>query len=142
MLVAAVYIALPAQRENQTVHLFESAIDALSYATLCKMSDTNWRRENLLSLAGIYQPKRVVEDSKIPAALTRFLEDYPCIKTVVLHLDNDGPGRLAAKALMTVMPKEYTVLDRPPPKGKDVNDYLCYRLREAHLQSKERSLER
>ncbi|MDD4509304.1 MAG: DUF3991 and TOPRIM domain-containing protein [Oscillospiraceae bacterium] len=130
--------ALPAQRENQAVHLFESAIDLLSYATLCQRAGRDWQRENLLSLAGIYQPKRVIEESKIPAALTRFLEDYPHIKTVVLHLDNDGPGRLATKAIMTAMPKEYTVLDRPPPEGKDVNDYLC-RLKQ---RQSERSFER
>lgn len=117
--------AIPATGENNTVHLFESAVDLLSYATLCP----NWKSENLLSLAGVYQPKKDIQQSKIPAALTRFLEDYPHIKTIVLHLDNDAPGRMAAKAIMTVMPKEYTVLNKPPPVGKDCNDYLLYHIR-------------
>lgn len=127
--------AIPATGENNTVHLFESAVDLLSYATLCP----NWKSENLLSLAGVYQPKKDIQQSKIPAALTRFLEDYPHIKTIVLHLDNDAPGRMAAKAIMTVMPKEYTVLNKPPPIGKDCNDYLLYRIR--HRQN-ERTDER
>lgn len=121
--------ALPAASgQNRGVHLFESAIDLLSYATLCKLEGMDWRRQNLLSLAGIYQPRKKIEESKIPAALTRFLEEYPHIQAVVLHLDNDGPGRLAARAIMTVLPKDYTVLNRPPSRGKDVNDYLCLRL--------------
>ena len=61
-------------------------------------------------------------------ALTRFLEDHPHVKTVYLHLDNDGPGRMAAEAIQTVLPREYEVRDCPPPRGKDVNDYLCHRL--------------
>ena len=44
------------------------------------------------------------------------------------HLDNDGPGRMAAEAIQTVISKEYEVKNCPPPRGKDVNDYLCRRL--------------
>lgn len=120
--------ALPACVENPAVHLCESAIDVMSYATLCKLDGIDWRRHNLLSLAGIYQPKKVLAESKLPVALTRFLEDHPSIKTIYLHLDNDGPGRLATKAIMAVIPKEYEVKNRPPPTGKDVNDTLCHRL--------------
>ena len=93
-----------------------------------KLEGGDWRQLNLLSLAGVYQPKKVIEESKLPAALTQYLEEYPHIKTVALHLDNDGPGRLAAKAIQTILPKEYEVKNRPPPWGKDVNDYLCHRL--------------
>ena len=120
--------ALPACVDNPAVHLCESAIDVMSYATLCKLDGIDWRRHNLLSLAGIYQPKKVLAESKLPAALTRFLEDYPSVKTIYLHLDNDGPGRLATKAIMAVILKEYEVKNRPPPTGKDVNDTLCHRL--------------
>ena len=120
--------ALPACVENPAVHLCESAIDVMSYATLCKLDGIDWRRHNLLSLAGIYQPKKVLAESKLPVALTRFLEDHPSVKTIYLHLDNDDPGRLATKAIMTVIPEEYEVKNRPPPTGKDVNDTLCHRL--------------
>lgn len=120
--------ALPACMENPAVHLCECAIDVMSYATLCELDGIDWRRNNLLSLAGVYQPKKKMEESKLPVALTRFLEDHPHVKTVYLHLDNDTAGRLAAKAIMTVIPKEYEVKNRPSPRGKDVNDYLCHRL--------------
>ena len=134
--------ALPVVKESRIVHLFESAIDLLSYATLCGMEGADWRHINLLSLAGVYQPKKVLEESKLPAALTRYLEDYPHMQTVILHLDNDGPGRMAAKAIRAVMPKEYVVASRPPPKGKDVNDYLCYRLGIPIQKMKERTMVR
>ncbi|HHZ07056.1 MAG TPA: DUF3991 domain-containing protein [Clostridiales bacterium] len=131
--------SLPAQRLNDSLHLFESAIDALSYGTLLKLYGKDWKDENLLSLAGIYQPKKVIEESRVPAALTRFLEEYPHIRRISLHLDNDTPGRMATNALMTVMPKEYAIVDKPPPRGKDFNDYLL-----AHLKSRqhERNFER
>ena len=122
------FALLAASGQSRSVHLFESAIDLLSYATLCKLDGVDWRRLNLLSLAGIYQPRKKIEESRIPAALARFLEEHPHIKTVVLHLDNDGPGRLAARAIMAVLPKDYTVWNRPPSRGKDVNDHLCLRL--------------
>ena len=134
--------ALPVNPKNSTVHLFESAIDLLSYATLCKLEGGDWRQLNLLSLAGVYQPKKVIEESKLPAALARYLEDYPHIKTVALHLDNDSPGRLAAKAIQAVLPKEYEVKNCPPPWGKDVNDYLCHRLGIPIQKPKERTKER
>ena len=92
--------ALPACVENPAVHLCECAIDVMSYATLCKLDGIDWRRHNLLSLAGVYQPKKKMEESKLPVALTRFLDDHPHVKTVYLHLDNDTAGRLAAKAIM------------------------------------------
>ena len=50
--------------------------------------------ESLLSLSGVYQPKKEMKDSKIPIALTTFLSANPQIKTIVLYLDNDKVGRL------------------------------------------------
>ena len=50
--------ALPACVKNPAVHLCECAIDVMSYATLCKLEGIDWRRHNLLSLAGVYQPKK------------------------------------------------------------------------------------
>ena len=134
--------ALPACVENPAVHLCECAIDVMSYATLCKLDGIDWRRHNLLSLAGIYQPKKQIEESKLPAALTRFLEDHPHVKTVYLHLDNDTAGRLAAKAIKAVMPEGYRVENKPPPQGKDVNDFLCHRLGIPIRSAKGKELER
>ena len=134
--------ALPACGENPAVHLCECAIDVMSYASLCRLNGIDWKQHNLLSLAGIYQPKKRIAESKLPVALTRFLEDHPHVKTVYLHLDNDGPGRMAAEAIQTVLPREYEVRDCPPPRGKDVNDYLCHRLGLPIRGAKEKERER
>ena len=56
----------------------------------------DWRKDHLLSLAGVYQPKEKIEESAVPLALTQYLHDHPEIKVIVLRLDNDRVGRLAA----------------------------------------------
>ena len=110
------------------VHLFECAIDLLSYATLMKLEGKDWRQFNLVSLAGVYSPKQKIEDSKVPVTLGRLLEKDKTIKRIVLHLDNDIAGRKATKALQTILSDNYKVVDDPPQYGKDVNDFLCKRL--------------
>lgn len=116
--------SIPAEKMSNTVHVFESAIDLLSYATMQKLDRKEWRTEHLLSLAGVYQPAKEIEKSKVPAALTRFLTEHSDVKEIVLHLDNDRTGRLATKAIQTVAPEKYHVKDQPPTKGKDCNDML------------------
>ena len=108
-----------------SVHLFESAIDLLSYATLLKMKGRDWRQDALLSLAGVFKQKK---EFVIPLALSQYLQDHPGIKTLYLHLDNDEVGREAAAGIMEGLGVKYTVLDRPPPYGKDVNDLLQRKL--------------
>lgn len=120
--------SIPAEGECGEVHLFESAIDLLSYATLRKMRGQNWRAEHLLSLAGVYQPAKEIENSKVPATLVHFLKEYPEVQSIVFHFDNDKAGRLATKAIQTVLPKVYQTRDCPPPVGKDYNDFLCFQL--------------
>ena len=110
------------------VHLFECAIDLLSYATLMKLEGKEWRQFNLVSLAGVYSPKQKIEDSKVPVTLGRLLEKDKTIRRIVLHLDNDIAGRKATKALQTILSDNYEVVDDPPQYGKDVNDFLCKRL--------------
>lgn len=119
---------IPAEERCPVIHLFESAIDLLSYATERKLDGKNWREEHLLSLAGVYQPAKEIERSKVPAALTRFLKEHPEVDNVVFHFDKDRTGRLAAQAIQTVLPKAYHIQNEPPGKGKDCNDNLCIRL--------------
>lgn len=85
--------SIPAEKMSNTVHVFESAIDLLSYATMQKLDRKEWRTEHLLSLAGVYQPAKEIEKSKVPAALTRFLTEHSDVKEIVLHLDNDRSYR-------------------------------------------------
>lgn len=109
--------------KGRTVHVFESAIDLLSYATIMKARTGDWRKETMLSLGGVYAPAGG-KQMKIPAALTRTLDERKDIDTIALHLDSDYAGRSAAAAIKTQMQGKYRIRDEPPPKGKDYNDYL------------------
>ena len=122
------------------VHLFECAIDLLSYATLMKLEGKNWRQFNLISLAGVYSPKQNIGDSKVPVTVRKLLEKDKSIKRIILHLDNDIAGRKATKALQTILSDKYEVVDDPPKCGKDVNDFLCVKL--GISKKHERSFER
>ena len=113
---------------SDTVHLCESAIDLLSYATLVKMNGSNWNREHLASLAGVYKPKEELQESSMPLALKRYLSEHSDIRFITLRLDNDATGGRAAKALVSMLSDRYEVSVQPPPYGKDYNDFLCMRL--------------
>lgn len=119
--------SIPAQNSN-TLHLFESAIDLLSYATLVKRHGGNWQRDHLLSLAGVYKPKENLQESSLPLTLKQFLSDHPNIQRIILRLDNDKAGRYMAKALMELLSNKFVVMVKTPPQGKDFNDYLCMEL--------------
>ena len=119
--------SIPAPGSN-TVQLFESAIDLLSYATLVKLNGGNWQREHLVSLAGVYKPKENLQESSMPLALKRYLSEHSEIRYITLRLDNDATGGRAAKAMVSMLSNHYEVSVQPPPYGKDYNDYLCMRL--------------
>ncbi len=122
-----------------TVHLFESAIDALSYATLVLMNGGDWREVTMLSLGGIYLPGADGR-SRLPSPLARLLEESPEVRRIYLHLDNDQAGRGASEAIRENLQDRFRVLDRPPKTGKDMNDYLRYRL--GMQANRKRSFER
>ena len=131
--------------KNSTIHIFESAIDLLSYATMLKIKGYDYKNHNLIALAGVYQPSSNIEQSKVPKALQNYLNKYPNVQDIVLHLDNDRAGREATKALIFAL-KKYNVYDIPAPYGKDINDYLCFKLglkkRQEIEQYKSRMLEK
>lgn len=110
---------------SQTVHVFESAIDALSYATLELFEGKNWHEDHLLSLAGVFVTKR---ENVVPVALSRYLADHPEIRTLRLHLDNDSIGRGAVAGIVGGLRNRYHIWDEPPRVGKDVNDQLKIRV--------------
>ncbi len=111
------------EKDNK-IHIFECAIDLLSYATLLKIQGRNWKSFNLISLSGVYQPKKEIEKSKLPIAIKKYLDEHKQVNTVYLHLDKDKTGRLATLIFKTKLPVNIKVIDRPVPFGKDVNDYL------------------
>ena len=115
---------LSPKEPSTSMHLFEAAIDLLSYATYLKCEGKDYHKTNLLSLSGVYQPKKDIKDSKLPIALTTFLQANPQIQTIHLHLDNDKAGRLCTAALKELLQKQYQIVDSPPSVGKDYNDFL------------------
>lgn len=135
---------IPAVTKSDTLNLFESAVDLLSYGTLLKMDGKDWRSENLLSLAGVYKPKKNIDESTLPAALVQYLSDHSNIRKIVLRLDNDLTGRLAAATIKTLLLKKYAVeVDvQLSPQGKDYNDCLCMRLGLPITKRKEKTQER
>lgn len=114
----------------RTIHVFESAPDLLSYATLVKLNGENWRRESYLSLGGI-------GGKALPMALEQLLKDYPNISHIYLHLDNDEPGRNAANRIKEILGSNYVVKDCPPPEGKDYNDFLKIQLSKPKTKKQE-----
>lgn len=126
------------QRENNILHVFESSIDLLSFATLLKLNNRNWKEENMLSLGGIYTSKYDINKSKIPVALVEFLEKNSNINEIHLHLDRDLAGRNATTFLQQVLNEKYKVLDSTVPFGKDMNEYLCLK-KQTQKNEKERT---
>lgn len=118
---------LPGDASAGTVHLFECAIDAMSYATLLKLCGRDWIQVPLLSLGGVYTSK----SAKImPAALQQYLSAHPNTRGVFLHFDNDEVGRGAAEGIVQGLTEQYAVTNSPPPpQYKDVNDYIVQNLR-------------
>ena len=133
--------SIPSQNSN-TLHLFESAIDLLSYATLVKRHGCNWHQDHLLSLAGVYKPKDNLQESSLPLTLKQYLSDHPDIQRIILRLDNDKAGRYMAKALTELLSDKFVVAVKTPPCGKDFNDFLCMELGIPITHRKERTKER
>ncbi len=116
---------LMAAEKNTQVHVFEAAIDALSYASLMEMYGIDFSSKNLLSLGGIAGGRTENGgEIKPPPALVDYLTRNPDTEAIVLHLDNDGPGRDATEKIKKLFEGSITVKDSPPPEGKDCNDYL------------------
>lgn len=56
-------------KKINTIHLFESSIDLLSYATLLKEKGYNWKENNMIALSGVYQTQKEISESKIPITI-------------------------------------------------------------------------
>lgn len=113
--------ALPADDPKcKVLWVFESAIDALSYAALCGMGGNPWPAHRL-SLGGLS-----------PLALERYLSEHPHIRYINLGLDNDAQGQKAAVEITASLADRYIVFTHPPRHGKDYNDGLLARQRTRH----------
>lgn len=120
---------LESKISNDSVHIFESSIDLLSYATLIQLKNGNWQEVNLLALAGVYKPGKDIKSSKTPSSLSNYLSKHKEINKIFLHLDNDEAGRLATEAIQNNLSASYEIIDYPPKMGKDFNDFLLFYLK-------------
>ena len=125
-------------RAGSTLHVFESAIDLLSYATIMKTRTGEWRAEPMLSLGGVYAPSTNNKQTKLPIALQNMTQNQTQINTIALHLDNDYAGRSATRSISEQLGNKYIVRDEPPAYGKDCNDYL----QQLQRQKRKRQMER
>ena len=125
-------------RAGSTLHVFESAIDLLSHATIMKMRTGEWRAEPMLSLGGVYAPSMNNKQTKLPIALQNMTQNQTQINTIALHLDNDYAGRSATRSISEQLGNKYIVRDEPPAYGKDCNDYL----QQLQRQKRKRQMER
>ena len=122
-------------RAGSTLHVFESAIDLLSYATIMKMRTGEWRAEPMLSLGGVYAPSTNNKQTKLPIALQNMTHNQTQINTIALHLDNDYAGRSATRSISEQLGNKYIVRDEPPAYAEtqktngtittSENDCLC-----------------
>lgn len=96
--------------DSDKLHVFEAAIDLMSYLDIHADYITNKLALGMLS----------------DAPLATFLHENPQITTIHFCLDNDEPGRRAARELMEkYYGLGYEVEDIPPPAGyKDYNEWL------------------
>ncbi len=114
--------SLLTEREHDTLHIYESAIDLLSFATLAKMQGQDWRSFAYLSLGGVAPPRDYGVPS-LPLALDRYLQTHPAPATLVLCLDADAAGQRAAAMIQATLP-QLAVIYAPTGRGKDYNELL------------------
>lgn len=116
---------LESKEKTDAIYIFEGAIDLLSFASFFKLYGQSWEDKTMISLSGVYQPAKIIEQSKVPIAIQNYLDKHSEVKEIVLCFDNDEAGRNATKALQIVLSDKYRIVDKPPRFCKDYNEYLC-----------------
>ncbi|MDO8686097.1 MAG: toprim domain-containing protein [Clostridiales bacterium] len=109
---------------SQTLCIFESAIDLMSYLTFIKLYGSTSFNDHTLSLGGLSDK-----------ALERYLVDNPSITRLTLCLDNDEAGRFASEQIKNKYCMTYEVHFHVP-KCKDWNEDLINHV--ADLQQQDR----
>ncbi|MCL2703069.1 MAG: DUF3991 domain-containing protein [Defluviitaleaceae bacterium] len=105
-----------ASSPSEWLYFFESAIDAMSHASLAnaETSDkTAWLRHSRLSLSG-------TADTAIPF----FLQQHKAVKGLVFCLDNDAAGHNAATTMVLKYSDKGYQTRIKSPRGKDFNEDL------------------
>ena len=110
--------------QSKVLHVFESAIDLLSYLTLLKRQGRNYLNENYLSIGGATILGSRIEEASIPIALETFLKCNPNIQEINLYLDNDKAGKDTTKKIIYHLNDQYIIHDNSPYRVKDMNELL------------------
>ena len=97
---------------NNTVSIFESPIDLMSYHTLLKYNGIKVFRNHMISLGGVCDN-----------ALEYFLMVNLTIDKIILCMDNDEAGHQACQQIAKKYGEQYKIL-RHCPDGKDFNEDL------------------
>lgn len=104
----SVGFSIPYHPQSNQVLVFEAPIDLMSYLTLHRGP------ANAVALCGLYD-----------GALSTYLKGHPQIRSIVLCLDADAPGReMASKLREKYTAKGYVVFVQEPCSGKDWNEFL------------------
>lgn len=100
--------------QSAEIAVFESAIDALSHASLAKAEGRDWQDVTRLSL-----------DGTMSIALKQYIKDHPHIKKINICLDNDDAGRSAAQKIKAQFSNQGCHIKISlPENAKDYNDLL------------------
>lgn len=110
--------------DAKTVCVFESAIDALSYATIQLICNLDFKDCHLLSLGGVSQHHQE-NGIELPIALITFLHNHPEVQQIKLCLDTDAVGLDACSAIEQAISDRLVVRDLPKEVWKDYNEMLC-----------------
>ena len=86
------------------------------------MEHREWATDDYLSLGGVYANEE--NRPSVPISLQAYLDRNPNTEVIIFHLDNDEIGRRATSQIFRGLRGKYDLLDNPPNRGKDFNDYL------------------
>ena len=95
------------------VYAFESAIDAISHASMWKQRGYDWQSVHRIALGGTSF-----------LGLERFLRENPQVTAIVACLDNDQTGDRRSNIMITDYTAKGYAVCREAPAGKDFNEDL------------------
>jgi len=98
--------------KSNSLFVFESPIDLMSYLSLLKLHKVQKFNAHCISLGGVCD-----------LALERFLKEHASITEITLGLDNDDAGRFACEQIRQKYSDSYTIR-RHLPHNKDFNNDL------------------
>jgi hypothetical protein len=111
---------VPGHQNIIKVYVFEASIDAISHATLSKKSGEDYKTADRIALGGV-----------AAAPLIKYLETHRDIREIVLSLDNDAAGILAANRIHDELMQQgyvreygYSITLDVPTYAKDWNEVL------------------